>query len=84
LNAQGYRTLAYSGYGRAHMTHNVHTEADAHRLAELVGQAYRYQGSIYALVSTVRDYPLAGQEYEQPAVVAARLTQFFPTVEAKA
>jgi pimeloyl-ACP methyl ester carboxylesterase len=121
---------------RAHMTHNVHTEADVHRLAELVGQAYRYQGSIYALVSTVRDYPLAGQErlyssvgrldipklllwgehdavtprdlmnqvctllrpaeaeviagcghmapYEQPVVVAARLTQFFATVEAKA
>jgi len=121
---------------RTHMAHNVHTEADAQRLAELVGQPYRYPGSIYALVSTVRDYPLAGQErlysrvgrldipklllwgehdtvtprdlmnqvrtllrpagaeviadcghmapYEQPAVVAARLTQFFATLEAKA
>jgi pimeloyl-ACP methyl ester carboxylesterase len=121
---------------RAHMAHNVHTEADSLRLAELVGQTYRYQGSIYALVCTVRDYPLAGQErlysrvgqlaipklllwgehdavtprdlmdqvspllhpaethvvadcghmapYEQPAAVAAGLTRFFATVEAKA
>ncbi|HTF49909.1 MAG TPA: alpha/beta fold hydrolase [Pseudonocardia sp.] len=121
---------------RAHMGHNVHTEADSRRLTALVGQTYRHEGSIYALVCTVRDYPLAGQEqlysrvgqldlpklllwgehdavtprdlmdqvrtllrpaeaqvvadcghmapYEQPAVVTARLTQFFSTVEAKA
>jgi pimeloyl-ACP methyl ester carboxylesterase len=47
---------------RAHLARDVHTEADRPRLVELVGQAYRYEGSIYALAATLRDYPLTDQQ----------------------
>jgi pimeloyl-ACP methyl ester carboxylesterase len=44
-----------------HLSHNVRSGEDAERLARLVGEPYRFRGSIYALLSTLRDFPLTGQ-----------------------
>jgi pimeloyl-ACP methyl ester carboxylesterase len=44
-----------------HLAHNVRSSDDAERLARLVGEPYRFHGSIHALLSTLRDFPLAAQ-----------------------
>ncbi|TPQ22705.1 alpha/beta fold hydrolase [Streptomyces sporangiiformans] len=45
----------------SHLGHNVRTGEDTDRLRRLVGEPYRFHGSIYALLSTLRDFPLIGQ-----------------------
>jgi len=45
-----------------HLSHNVRSREDTERLMRLVGEPYRFHGSIYALLSTMRDYPLTGQQ----------------------
>lgn len=45
-----------------HLSHNVRSSEDLERLTRLVGEPYRFQGSIYALLSTLRDFPLSGQQ----------------------
>jgi len=44
-----------------HMSHNVRDEASASVLADMVNDAFRYEGSMYALFSTLRNLPLHGQ-----------------------
>jgi len=44
-----------------HLSHNVQSSDDAERLRRLVGEPYRFHGSIHALMSTIRDYPLTAQ-----------------------
>jgi pimeloyl-ACP methyl ester carboxylesterase len=41
-----------------HLSHNVADERDAAALREMVTEAYGYEGSMYALFSTVIDFPL--------------------------
>jgi pimeloyl-ACP methyl ester carboxylesterase len=41
-----------------HLQHNVADERDAAALREMVTDAYRYEGSMYALFSTVIEFPL--------------------------
>jgi pimeloyl-ACP methyl ester carboxylesterase len=41
-----------------HLSHNVSDERDAAALREMVTDAYGYEGSMYALFSTVIDFPL--------------------------
>jgi pimeloyl-ACP methyl ester carboxylesterase len=52
----GHRALG------THLAQNVRSVDDAERLARLVGEPYRFHGSIYALLSTIRDYPLTAQQ----------------------
>jgi pimeloyl-ACP methyl ester carboxylesterase len=52
----GHRALG------THLAHNVRSGDDAERLARLVGEPYRFHGSIYALLSTLRDFPLTAQD----------------------
>jgi pimeloyl-ACP methyl ester carboxylesterase len=47
---------------KGHLSHNVRSSEDLERLSRLVGEPYRFQGSIYALLSTLRDFPLTGQQ----------------------
>ncbi|HEY2057406.1 MAG TPA: alpha/beta fold hydrolase [Amycolatopsis sp.] len=44
-----------------HLAHNVRSSDDADRLIRLVGEPYRFHGSIHALLSTLRDFPLAAR-----------------------
>lgn len=46
---------------RKHLSHNVRDEHSATTLSEMVSDAYRYEGSMYALFSTLRNLPLQGQ-----------------------
>jgi pimeloyl-ACP methyl ester carboxylesterase len=41
-----------------HLSHNVSDQRDATALREIVTDAYRYEGSMYSLFSTVIDFPL--------------------------
>lgn len=52
----GHRALS------THLAHNVRSNDDAERLVRLVGEPCRFHGSIYALLSTLRDYPLTAQQ----------------------
>ncbi|MDT9686962.1 alpha/beta fold hydrolase [Streptomyces sp. P9(2023)] len=45
----------------SHLGHNVRSPQDAERLRRLVGEPYRFHGSIHALLSTLRNFPLAAQ-----------------------
>ena len=45
-----------------HLAHNVQSNEDAERLLHLVAEPYRFRGSIYALLATVRDFPLTAQQ----------------------
>jgi pimeloyl-ACP methyl ester carboxylesterase len=45
-----------------HLSHNVRSSEDTERLVRLVSEPYRFHGSIYALLSTLRDYPLDAQQ----------------------
>jgi pimeloyl-ACP methyl ester carboxylesterase len=51
----GHRALS------SHLAHNVRSSDDAERLVRLVGEPYRFRGSIYALMATLRDYPLTAR-----------------------
>jgi pimeloyl-ACP methyl ester carboxylesterase len=44
-----------------HMSHNVRDGASASALADMVNDAFRYEGSMYALFSTLQNLPLHGQ-----------------------
>lgn len=44
-----------------HLAHNVQTESDAARLSRLVLDGFQYEGSMYALTSTLKHFPLTGQ-----------------------
>lgn len=44
-----------------HLAHNVRTEEDAVRLRRLVLDGFQYEGSMYALTSTLKHFPLTGQ-----------------------
>lgn len=44
-----------------HLAHNVRTEEDAVRLRHLVLDGFQYEGSMYALTSTLKHFPLTGQ-----------------------
>jgi pimeloyl-ACP methyl ester carboxylesterase len=46
---------------QSHMRHNVRDEASASALADMVNDAFRYEGSMYALFSTLQNLPLHGQ-----------------------
>jgi pimeloyl-ACP methyl ester carboxylesterase len=45
-----------------HLSHNVATEAEAARLRPLIIDGFRFQGSMYALLSTLQEFPLTDQE----------------------
>lgn len=44
-----------------HLDHNVLAEEHAVDLKKMVGEAFKYKGSMYSLVSTLRNFPLHGQ-----------------------
>ncbi|MDT7724598.1 MAG: hypothetical protein QOI21_1174 [Actinomycetota bacterium] len=52
----GHRALS------THLSHNVRSSEDAELLVRLVGEPYRFHGSVYALLCTIRDYPLTAQQ----------------------
>jgi pimeloyl-ACP methyl ester carboxylesterase len=45
----------------SHLGHNVRDEASAAALTRMVREAFRYQGSMYALFSTLQNLPLHGR-----------------------
>lgn len=45
-----------------HLHRNVRTSEDADRLRAMVGAAFQYEGSIYALFSTLSAYPIINQQ----------------------
>jgi pimeloyl-ACP methyl ester carboxylesterase len=45
----------------AHLTHNVRGAQDAARLRSLVLEGFAFEGSMYALLSTLMRFPLTGQ-----------------------
>lgn len=45
-----------------HLDKNVRTAAQAFLIKQMVGEAFRYEGSIYALLSTLRAFPLIHQQ----------------------
>ena len=45
----------------SHLDHNVRDEASADVLTRMVRDAFRYQGSLYALFSTLQNLPLTGR-----------------------
>ncbi len=45
-----------------HLDKNVRTAEDAFKLKQMVGDAFQYEGSIYALLSTLRAFPLINQQ----------------------
>jgi pimeloyl-ACP methyl ester carboxylesterase len=45
-----------------HITHNVRTDEDVARLRSLVLEGFQFEGSMYALLSTVMNFPLSEQE----------------------
>lgn len=45
-----------------HLAHNVRSPEDADRLRTLVLDGFRFEGSMYALTSTLRHFPLTGQD----------------------
>lgn len=45
----------------SHLSHNVRDEASAATLARMVRDAFRYEGSMYALFSTMENLPLHGR-----------------------
>ena len=46
----------------SHIRHNVNTEADAQYLKAMVSDALNYEGTMYSLLSTLRNFPLIGQQ----------------------
>jgi pimeloyl-ACP methyl ester carboxylesterase len=54
---------------RSHLSHNVRTPEQVKTLTDMVCDSYRCEGSIYALLATLRDYPLHRQHglYAQAA-----------------
>jgi pimeloyl-ACP methyl ester carboxylesterase len=46
----------------AHLDQNVLSKEDARVLKDMVGDAYRYEGSVYALFSTLQSFPLIDQQ----------------------
>ena len=47
---------------RKHLAHNVESPDLAAALAAMVAEGYRYEGSMYSLLSTMRAFPLANQQ----------------------
>jgi pimeloyl-ACP methyl ester carboxylesterase len=45
-----------------HLAHNVQSADDADRLNRLVLEGFQYEGSMYALTSTLKHFPLADQD----------------------
>lgn len=45
----------------SHLGHNVRSREDTERLRLLVAEPYRFHGSVHALLSTLRDFPLTGR-----------------------
>ncbi|NUT93060.1 MAG: alpha/beta hydrolase [Saccharothrix sp.] len=46
----------------AHLDHNVQSTVDAERLRTLVLDGFRFEGSMYALTSTLKHFPLTHQD----------------------
>ncbi|NWA24393.1 alpha/beta fold hydrolase [Pseudomonas gingeri] len=46
----------------SHIHHNVNTEADAQYLKAMVSDALGYEGTMYSLLSTLRNFTLIGQQ----------------------
>ncbi|MCK6254655.1 alpha/beta fold hydrolase [Pseudomonas fragi] len=46
----------------SHIRHNVKAEADAQYLKAMVSNALNYEGTMYSLISTLRNFPLIEQE----------------------
>lgn len=46
----------------AHLDHNVRSKEHARMLKDMVGEAYCYEGSIYALFSTLQSFPMINQQ----------------------
>lgn len=47
---------------RAHLSHNVRTPAQVRALTDMVCDTYRCEGSMYALLATLRDYDFHRQQ----------------------
>ncbi|WP_289537855.1 alpha/beta hydrolase [Pseudomonas sp. SO81] len=45
-----------------HLNHNVLAEEHAVELKKMVGEAFKHKGSMYSLLSTLRNFPLYGQQ----------------------
>lgn len=45
-----------------HLNHNVLTDGHAVDLKKMVGEAFKCKGSMYSLLSTLRNFPLHGQQ----------------------
>lgn len=54
-----------------HLAHNVRSAEDAARLRSLVLDGFEFEGSMYALLSTLRHFPLTGQQALFDAATAA-------------
>jgi pimeloyl-ACP methyl ester carboxylesterase len=59
-----------------HIADNVRTEEDAARLRSLVLEGFQFEGSMYALLSTLMNFPLA----EQDALFDATTASLPPTL----
>jgi pimeloyl-ACP methyl ester carboxylesterase len=59
-----------------HIAHNVRSAEDAARLRSLVLEGFQFEGSMYALLSTLMNFPLA----EQDALFDATTTSLPPTL----
>ena len=46
----------------AHLDHNVLSKEHLRLLKEMVGDSYRYEGSVYALLSTLQSFPMINQQ----------------------
>ena len=46
----------------AHLDHNVRSKEHLRMLREMVGDAYRFEGSVYALFSTLESFPMINQQ----------------------
>jgi pimeloyl-ACP methyl ester carboxylesterase len=59
-----------------HIAHNVRSDEDAARLRSLVLEGFQFEGSMYALLSTLMNFPLA----EQGALFDATTATLPPTL----
>ena len=46
----------------AHLDHNVRSKEHARTLKRMIGDAFRYEGSVYSLFSTLGSFPMINQQ----------------------
>ena len=66
LRSDAFATFVAKRFGRrillGHLGHNVADPALAVQLTEMIAHCYRFEGSMYAFFSTLRNVPLSGRD----------------------